>query len=773
MRHLSHRPEWFLLLLTIWSCQSAPPKKNIYDFLPKTDLTPLVDPMIGTDGGGNAIPGASLPHGLVKLSPDTSNKAGDVAAYEYGASKITGFSHTHLEGPGGSDYGYGELLVAPARAVATDESQYASAFSHDAESAAPGYYSVELSDSHVHAELTATARCGFHRYTFEGGGTGDLLFDLSHSQGEFVSGSVDVLQPNLLRGKVTYQVDPALSLAVSAFEPNGTTGLRTLYFYAVTSQAFDAFGTWTSDAPIAGSTSATAQGGKLGAYVTFKDTSKPIELRLCLSSIDPAQAQQTYDEEAAGVSFEATRAQAKLAWNHLLDRVQVQGGSDDARRMFYTALYHSFLEPADATEDGRFWSGEDDQGRVETAKGWHYFVDDWCLWNTFRTVHPLQTLLEPEHASDMVRSLVNGYQTGGWISKCTWQATGYSRVMTANPFVPVIADAYVKGFRDYDVATTYAAVRHSEMEDEAAAVADGACGYFNQGTPAEYIAHGYVSHECDPGQSASMTLEYAYDDWAMARFAQALGKTADEKLFDARALNYRNVFNPAHGFMQGRHRDGSWVEPFDPTASEDFTEASSWIYTWFVPQDVAGLMSLMGGPDPFLTKLDQFFDGGHDDPSNEPSFSSPYLYLYAGLPSKTESRVRQILAKSYALAPDGLPGNDDSGAMSAWYVFGEIGLYPITPGDSTLLIGSPAFTKTTLYLEPNAYPGRTFTILAPDASPENAYVRSATLNGKPLSHPWIRHDDLIAGGTLALVMGPSPSAWGTAPQDAPPSLSRR
>ena len=754
---------------------------SIDEIIPYRPVTQLVDPLIGTGGGGNVIPGALVPHGAVRLSPDSRIVGGTVKAYDYDVNTLEGFSHTHLEGPGGSNYGYSEILVVPTRgAIQTEANRYASRFVHDSEKAEPGYYAVDLDTPQARAELTATRLCGVHRYTFKGTDPGNILIDVSHTRGAFQKGSVEIIGDRELRGRVDVNMDPEIAAAVSAIQrrtlPEATTGLRTVYFAARFNRPFngigDGFGVWDESGVHAGVRA--AMDGRIGAFATFQRTDKPVELDLCLSFIDETQAGQNLDKEIAGRSFDEIRAVAGDTWNKLLNRVQVTGGTTTQQRIFYSALYHAFFQPADYTESGRFWNGEDGKGAVLAAPDWEFYADDWCMWDTFRTTHPLQTLLEPERRSDIVNSMVTDYARGGWMSKCTWQATGRSRVMIANPFVPIIADAYVKGFDEYDANLAWEGLYKASTTDQKESLIPLLCGYFNQGTPPDFTQLGYVSHDCDSDQSASMTLEHAFDAWAMSRLADALGKGKESELFRGQAANYKNVFNPAHGFMQGKNRDGSWVEPFDPTRggnSNDFTEATSWNYSWYVPHDVRGLQTLMGGAPAFTKKLDDYFDGGHHDPGNEPAFEVPWLYDYAGAPAKTAKRLRDIMANNFSDRPDGLPGNDDSGAMSAWYVFAAIGLYPISPGDDTLLIGSPIFDQATIYLEPNFYQGRKFVIEAKGNGPDSPYVQSANLNGVPLTRPFLRHGEVVKGGTLTLQMGANPSDWGTKPEDAPPSMT--
>jgi predicted alpha-1,2-mannosidase len=420
--------------------------------------------------------------------------------------------------------------------------------------------------------------------------------------------------------------------------------------------------------------------------------------------------------------------------------------------------------PSDYTEvDGLFFSGADGVGKVLTAEDWHYYTDDWCAWDTFRTSRPLSTILEPEIVDDVVASYLHVFEHGGWLPKCTWHATGISRDMTGNHGVPIVADAFVKGFRNYDLVLAWEALYKSATQDDEEHLYAGLCGVLNIGTPPEYVENGFVSHECDAMESASMTLEYAYNDWCIGRVAEGLGKTDMVEVFEQRAKNYLNNFNPAVGFMQGKKRDGSWVEPFDPADNDrgnDFCEGNSWIYTFFVPHDVEGLIELLGGQQALEEKLDAFFAGGYFEPDNEPSFHIPWLYNYAGAASKAQAVVRESLEAEFAAAPRGLPGNDDAGATSAWYLFGAMGLYPVAPGETRYQIGSPLFDRVTLRLHPDFCMGETFVIEAVNNSAENLYIQSATFNGEPLQRSWITHEELAAGGTLTLLMGPEPSAWG-------------
>ena len=750
------------------SCQQPPEsKRDGRDFCPKgEDLAAFVDPMIGTKGSGNSVPAALVPHGMVKLGPDTNASASSVDAYRYEDTRIEGFTHTHLQGPGGSANGYSQILIMPTVGpLMTQTKDYSSAFSHASEEASPGYYAVTLDDYKVKAELTATAHAGFHRYTFPASSQAQILLDLGHSLGESRDGKVEVLNSRTLEGYGVYLVHPVLFNALLRDEVE--TSLSKVYFHARFSTAFSTHGTWKD---VGGKHELTtgakqASGQKIGAWVGFTTTAKQkIEVQIGISMVSTAQARRNLEAEVGTQTFDAVAAAARRAWNCRLNRVQVQGGTVEQKTVFYTALYHTLMAPADYTEvGGVFYSAADSKGAVTTWQDRHFFTDDWCAWDTFRTSRPLATMVEPATVDDVVASYLHLYQQGGWLPKCTWHASGYSRVMIGNHAVSIIADAMVKGFNGFDSRTAWAAVEKSATKDNKYGSMDAVCGYFNLGVPPDYLKLGYVSHECDFWQSASMTLEYAYNDWCIARMASHLGKTDQQSIYTARAANYKKQFNPKQGFMQGRRRNGSWVEPFDPTSTaeiNDFCEASSWIYTWFVPHDVPGLVSLLGGTKAFVAKLDKFFADGHFEISNEPSFHIPFLYNRAGAPDKAQARVRAVLNKDFTSEPNGLPGNDDAGATSAWYVLAAMGLYPVAPGDGRYDVTSPIFTRVTLQLNPAFYKGETFVIEAPAAGAKNLYIKSATLNGEPLSKPMIEHKTIAAGGKLVLQLGPSPSSWG-------------
>ena len=728
------------------------------------DLAAYVDPMIGTDGSGNSIPGALVPHGMVRVSPDTLNDGGAVDAYEYDNEQIEGFTHTHWQGPGGGLNGNSHVLLLPFSGPRKDGAEaFASAFSHGTEEASPGYYAVTLDDYGVRVEVTATGFAGVHRYTFAGNDDAAVLLDLGHSLGDSLDGSLEFVGDRTIRGFGTYHLHPALELIFN--QDGGTLGHRTLYFHAEFSEPFASHATFQRDRDdIEYTDGADSESGAwIGAQVSFDlPSGGPVEVRIGLSNISTEQAQLNLGAQVGDRTFEQVRDEARAAWNCHLNRVEVEGGTADERVSFYTALYHSLMQPADHTEEGRvFYSAADEVGAVFDDRSYHFYTDDWCAWDTFRTSRPLATLLEPATVDDVVASYLHLYEQGGWLPKCTWQAGGYSRVMIGNHGVSIVADAMDKGFSGFDTQLAWDALVNAANEDNAEEFSQGLCGYANLGTPAEYIELGYVPHECDTSQSVSMTLEYAYNDWCTARVAAALGLADEESTYLQRADNYANHWDTSTGFMRGRMRDGSWVDPFDPDDDSDFNdfcEADSWIYTWYVPHDVPALIDLMGGDDAFVARLDQFFADDHFEVSNEPSFHVPYLYNYAGAPHRTQEVVRETLHAEFSAQPDGLPGNDDAGATSAWYALAAMGLYPVAPGDGIYQLNTPLFERITLHLDPRVYDGGVFVIEAPGVGDAAPYIQAASLDGEELTVMSVHHDQIVSGGTLAIQVAADPPA---------------
>lgn len=722
--------------------------------LPGPPLLPWVRPRIGTGGSGNVFYGVSLPHGMIKLGPDTDNGPTAITQYLWNAKKIQGFSHTHLDGPGGSSYGYGHIAVMPTMGTLTaDESQYASGFSHDGEVATPAQYGVTLTDHGIRAEVIATAHCGWHRYTFPAG-TARIVVDFGHSRGESTGGSV-VVNGGVITGKGEYTVHPFLTGLLPDTVP--PTGLATVFAHVQVDQPPQASGVWQQRTLTAG---LAAKGPQSGAWMQWQSAqAQTRNVKVCLSLLSEQMAATHAATELQDKTWQAVHDEAAAQWNTLLGRVRVTGSDVDKTRV-YTALYHSLLQPADYTENGQFFNGGVAKPGAQSSDKRRFYTDDWCVWDTARTTHPLLTLLQPEVVGDMLQSMLWQAGPDGWLPKCSWMATGDSRVMTGNFTFSLFADALAKGIGNFDQVHALSVMTHGAMQDSVTPYDAGLCGYFNQGTPKHYVDSGWVPTECDSGQAASMTLEHAYSDWCLGQYAQRFSPaTAETTALGAamhkRGDNWRNTWNDGTGYPQARRADGTFVQPFDPAALPGFTEANAYIYQWFVPQDRCGLMAKMGGKAQFLKRLDDFFDKNQFDMGNEPDFHVPWMYSDAGRPDISSDRVHALLAKQFGDGPEGLPGNDDAGAMSAWFVFAALGLYPVAPGDPTYALTAPLFEDIEA-----VFGGRKVHIVAKGA-PAKRHIVAAHWNGKALTAAEIGHAELIAGGELVLTLTDGPSNWAT------------
>jgi len=499
----------------------------------------------------------------------------------------------------------------------------------------------------------------------------------------------------------------------------------------------------------------------MGGYATFATTQgEVIQVKIGTSFISIDQARDNLKREIADWDFERVRAEGRRIWNDALGKIKIQGGSKDDRVNFYTAMYHALLFPRIFSEYGRYYSPFDD--RVHNGISYN----DYSLWDTFRAEHPLLLLIQPERVPEMITSLLQMYDEGGWMPM--WPNPTYSNIMLSTHADSVIADAYVKGFSGFDLKKAYAATYKNAMTPP-----DGDVGnrwidrapwtaYEARGGLTWYKSLGFVPQD-KTDESVSRTLEFAYDDFCVAQLAKAVGKMDDYALLMKRSRYYKNLYDPAVGFMRPKKADGTWDE--ESWASKDarppgFTEGSPWTYLFGVMQDVPGMIALMGGNDRFNAKLDENFAGGHYRHGNEPGHHYTYLYDYSGQPWKTQERVREALLANYQNAPDGLSGNDDCGQMSAWYIFSAMGFYPVTPGSPVYAIGSPLFERATIMLT-GPYKKGPFTVIARNQSSKNKYIQSATLNGKPLNEPFIRHADIANGSTLVFVMGAQPNKkWG-------------
>lgn len=748
------------------------------------DAYAAVDPFIGTGGEGHTYPGATVPFGMVQLSPDTQIKPrkeayGWAAGYRYDDRTIVGFSHTHFSGSGHSDLG--DVLLMPISGepklergdVDKPGSGYTSRFHHDSEKAEPGYYAVTLDDYGVRAELTASARVGVHRYRFPRGKPAHVLIDLRTSLYDYPG--------KVLWSRLRVRADGT----VTGFrETRGWAPGRQLYFAMRFSRPLTGQQLHDTEQDVAYKgfpppgekdprRRAQIEGRQLVGVFDFGDASgQPLVVKVAISPVSEDNAIANLEAEVPGFDFDRVRADAKRQWSQALSAVDAQGSAQQRIR-FYTALYHTLLGPTLFMDtDGRY-RGPDNA--VHQAKGWTHY-STFSLWDTYRALHPLLTLVQPpQRTSDVVNSLLAARRESPYGILPVWAFHGLETwCMIGYHAVPVIADAYMKGIGGFDA---------DEALDAMVASAD----YGPYDGIAQYRELGYVPID-EEGEAASKTLEYAFDDWTISRMAQAMGKREVAAEFGRRAANWKHAFDPATGFMRARKRDGSFREPFDPTASgygTDYTEGNAWQYSWYVPQDVAGLAAAHGGADRLLAKLDQAFDAKVDPKvfehmeditgligwyahGNEPGHHVAYLYAYAGQPWRTQARLKQIMDSQYAARPDGLAGNDDLGQMSAWYVFTALGFYPVAPGSNQYIIGRPFLPRATLNL-PN---GRRFTVTADGLDAQHTYIGGVTLNGQPLPRAWLSHEEIMAGGELRFTMQAGPNRqWATDPAQHPYSMS--
>ncbi|WP_254784619.1 GH92 family glycosyl hydrolase [Sphingomonas sp. OK281] len=739
-----------------------------------------VDPFIGTGGEGHTFPGAVAPFGMVQLSPDTDTSCvirtcyGHAAGYRYDDPMIEGFSHTHFSGAGHSDLG--DILVMPVSgdAVPMDPGTpaapgYRSRFSHATEVAKPGYYAVTLDGPGARAEMTAGTRIGVHRYSFPKGKAAHLVVDLRSSlynyPGKILWSGLHLRDDGVLTG---------------FRETRGWAPGRKLYFAMRFSAPLvgHALVNREKDIPYKGfqgpgrGSDALAEklGQALEARLDFGPLDAPLEVKVGISGVDEAGALANLDSEPGG--FDAVRTKTQADWDTALGAVRFEA-APPMRRIFATALYHSLLAPSVWSDsDGRY-RGPDDQ--VHRASGFTV-RSTFSLWDTFRAEHPLLTLIQPEKTnSDIVRSLIASQQHSPDGILPVWQFAGRETwTMIGYHAVPVIADAYMKGIGGFDADAALQAM---------VASADHA----SYGGLGEYIQRGYVPIDKEP-EAASKTVEYAYDDWTIARMARRMGKTDIAERFETRAGNWRNSFDAKSGWLRARLANGAFRTPFDPTAinyGSDYTEGNAWQYSWFVPQDQAGLFRLLGGDAKTVKKLDAMFDFdnskvdyshaediagliGQYIHGNEPSHHVAYLYNYAGAPWRTQERLGQIVRSQYGAKPEGLSGNDDLGQMSAWLVFTALGFYPVAPGSNEYVIGRPFLSQATLALPG----GKQFAIRTDNLSDANPYIRSVTLNGRPLTRSYLRDDEIRQGGELGFVMGATPNTfWGKDAKARPFSAS--
>ena len=707
--------------------------------------TQYVNPFIGTGavhGGlsGNNYPGATVPFGMIQLSPDTREAPdwAQASGYDYNDQTIYGFSHTRLSGTGASDLI--DLLLLP-----TSDGRTSSNFSHTAEKAQPGYYQVMLADEGINAELTATTRTGIHRYSYPNGKEAQLIIDLDHSANKgswnrrIINSQIRIVNDHAIEG---YRII------------TGWAKLRKVYFYIEFSSPILSSSLRDGDRQY--ENTPVINGSNLHAMLRFgKLNEKPLICKVALSPVSTDNARLNLKQEASHWDFNQYTTDADRLWEKELEKINIQG-TDLQKTIFYTALYHTLIQPNTISDVNGEYMAADYTTRQLSANEIHYTT--FSLWDTFRGAHPLYTLLNADRDTDFVKSMIRQYEYYGYLP--IWQLWGQDNYcMIGNHSIPVIVDAILKGIPGIDIEKAYEAVYNSSVIS-------------HPNSPFEvWEKYGYMPENIQT-QSVSITLEQAFDDWCVAQLAKKLGKNNDHERFMKRSAFYRNLFNPETGFFQSKNDKGEWIEPFDPykygaNGGYPFTEGNAWQYFWYVPQNIPDLITLTGGNKAFTAKLDTFFTVNHqsgelnDNASgfvgqyahgNEPSHHVAYLYTCAGEPWKTQKYVAHIMNNLYNDTSSGYAGNDDCGEMSAWYIFGALGFYPVNPASGEYIIGTPMLEEATIHLPD----GKTFAIKAPRKKGNEIYIRSIKLNGKKHTKNYITHQDILNGGTLEFVMSATP-----------------
>ncbi|SFU43243.1 alpha-1,2-mannosidase, putative [Pustulibacterium marinum] len=742
-------------IASLQSCKHETPETK--DTTPVADVTTFVDPLIGTGGHGHTYPGATVPFGMIQLSPDNGTNGWDwCSGYNVHDSIVVGFSHLHLSGTGIGDLA--DILFMPTnkkvdlttKIKTRDDYPYKSKYTHAEETATPGFYSLYLEDPKIEVKLTTSDRVGYHQYTFAEGSEQNVVVDLGFAINWDAPVSTKI------------QMEDAHTISGYRFS-KGWAPNQKVFFVAKFSKPITSYDLY-SNFELLNDTKST-EGEKTSAEFFFDaQDSQTLEVKVAVSSVSIENAKKNLASDADGFNFDTVKDTAQKTWQEALSSIQVETPVDSLKTIFYTALYHTQEAPVTFSDvNGEFRLQND-----SIAKGDYTAYSSLSLWDTFRAENPLLTILEPEKVSDIINSLLAYYDENGTLP--VWTLYGNETyTMTGNHAIPVIADALLKGIEGFDKERAYEAMTTTMNLNETSR----GVKYFNE--------YGYVPYDL-LDENVTITLEFSYDEWCIAQVAKALGKDADYKKYSELSKGYAKIFDKETGFMRGLSKDGkTFHAPFDPKLSihrkgTDYTEGNAWQHSWFVPHDVEGLIALHGGNDAFNTKLEALFNesseinGEHSSPDisgligqyahgNEPSHHIAYMFNKSGEPWRTQYYVHRILSEQYDTTSAGLSGNEDCGQMSAWYVLSSIGIYPMNPASGEYEIGSPVFEKSTINL-PN---GKEFTIEAKNVSSDNFYIQSATLNGKPLNKTSISHKTLTAGGTLVLEMGNQPNKeWATA-----------
>ncbi len=708
----------------------------------KSQPIDFVNPFVGSAGHGHTFPGATVPFGMVQLSPDTRTDTWDGSSgYHYSDKKILGFSHTHLSGTGVGCLG--DIMVMP-----TIGDGSSSAFDHRQEVAHPGYYKVYLKDPKVTAELTATARVGLHKYTFPASNDAHILIDLIHGISN---------DPK----EMTIQV-VGKDMIVGSRKSGGWGGDRTVYFAMQFSRPFDSVTIEKNGSKQDGLDEAK---GKIRAWANYETRSgEAILVKVGISATGIDGAKKNLETEVPGWDFNGVKKAAEKGWNEALGAITVQSSNKSTMRTFYSNAYLSYIAPSLFNDvDGSYYGMDH---KVHKNAGFQNYTT-FSLWDTYRALHPLLTITQPKRVADLTRSLIAEYDENGLKTTPIWPLCGNETwCMIGYHTAPVIVDAYFKGLLGPDAEKAYQALRATAMGDH-----NGLTSYRELG---------YVASQGGE-QAASKTVEYSVDDWCIATMAQALGHKEDAEIFFKRSSNYRNLFDQTTRFIRGRKDNGNWRAPFDTLGlvGDEYTEACAWQYAFAAQHDIPGVIDLYGGEKAFAKRMDEMFANtakihtnipditgmiGQYAQGNEQCHHQAYLYDFAGQPWKTQQKIRQIMSSFYNDTADGQVGNNDCGQMSAWYVFSALGFYPVNPANGVYVFGSPAVDKAEIKVPG----GKSFKVEAVSNSPKNVYIQSVTLNGKRLTQNWITHKQIMAGGTLKFVMGPKPNqSWGVKVADRP------
>lgn len=713
-------------LLILSSCQ--PEEKPLTDY---------VNPFIGTGGHGHTYPGAAMPFGMVQLSPDSRLEGWDgCGGYHYSDEYIYGFSHTHLSGTGVSDYG--DVLLMPFTGDvhfnngSDGKAGYRSRFSHKNEKASPGYYNVLLEDDNINVELTVTQRAGFHQYHFPKKQQAKVILDLAHRD-KVLLHSIEQIDEKTIKG-IRYSEAWAKEQRV--------------HFHAEFSEPIQEI-IYDKDS--------------LKAAIIFDELENPLLVKVGISHVDTDGARKNLLLEIPHWDFEKTRLAAENEWTKELQKIEVKGKSEKDKTIFYTALYHAFLNPNIFNDaDGRYLGMDMKIHQLPEGEN-HYTI--FSLWDTFRATHPLFTIVQQERTNEFIRTFLRQYEQGGELP--IWELSGnYTGCMIGYHAIPVIADAYVKGLREYDINLALQAMQHSANQDKLGLEF--------------YKKNGFIASD-EEAESVSKTLEYAYDDWCIAVMADSLNEEAVANNFYQRGQYYKNLFHPESHFMQAKNNN-TWARGFRPEeVNFNYTEANSWQYSLFAPQDIEGHIALMSGEKNYENYLDSLFVASSETSGreqvditgligqyahgNEPSHHMAFLYNYTGSPWKTQEKTKQILEEQYTDLPDGLSGNEDCGQMSAWYVLASMGMYSVTPGLDYYTLSSPIFSEVKINLEN----GKTFLINTHRKNTTFKYINNVLLNNNDYSKTYLKHDDIINGGQIDFTIGKSKNNWGTEKENRPPS----